>query len=64
MKRSPKKYEISVFLSGFSFTNTHESQDCRGRGRAFIPLLTATSIRFTDTYALAGRLLQRAHLCT
>ena len=23
------------FLSGFSFTNIHESQDCRGRGRAF-----------------------------
>ena len=22
-------------LSGFSFTNIHESQDCRGRGRAF-----------------------------
>ena len=24
-----------LFLSGFSFTNIHESQDCRGRGRAF-----------------------------
>ena len=24
------------FLSGFSFTNIHESQDCRGRGRAFL----------------------------
>ena len=23
------------FLCGFSFTNIHESQDCRGRGRAF-----------------------------
>ena len=23
------------FLSGFSFTNIHESQDCRGKGRAF-----------------------------
>ena len=24
------------FLSGFSFTNIHESLDCRGRGRAFL----------------------------
>ena len=24
------------FLSGFSFTNIHESQDCRGRGSAFL----------------------------
>ena len=24
------------FLSGFSFTNIHESQDSRGRGRAFL----------------------------
>ena len=24
------------FLSGFSFTTVHESQDCRGRGRAFL----------------------------
>ena len=24
------------FLSGFSFTNIHESQDCMGRGRAFL----------------------------
>ena len=24
------------FLSGFSFMNIHESQDCRGRGRAFL----------------------------
>ena len=24
------------FLSGFSFTNIHESQDRRGRGRAFL----------------------------
>ena len=26
---------ILFFLSGFSFTNIHLSQDCRGRGRAF-----------------------------
>ena len=24
------------FLSGFSFANIHESQDCKGRGRAFL----------------------------
>ena len=24
------------FLSGFSFTSIHDSQDCRGRGRAFL----------------------------
>ena len=27
---------VVFFLSGFSFTNIHESQDCRGRGRAFL----------------------------
>ena len=54
---------LIFFLPGFSSTNIHESRDCRGRGRAFRYLLTTTSIRFTDTYTLAGRLLQRAHLC-
>ena len=24
------------FLSGFSFTTIHESQNCKGRGRAFL----------------------------
>ena len=52
------------FLSGFCFTNIHESQDFKGRGRAFHLLLITTSNRFTDTETLAGRLLQRAHLCT
>ena len=27
---------VFFFLSGFSFTTIHESQDCRGRGRAFL----------------------------
>ena len=36
------------FLSGFSFTTIHKSQDCRGRGRAFLQLLTTTSSCFTD----------------
>ena len=37
------------FLFEFSFTTIHELQDCRGRGRAFLSLLTTTSTRFTDT---------------
>ena len=28
-------YLVFFFLSGLSFTNIHESQDCRERGRAF-----------------------------
>ena len=31
------------FLSGFSFTNIHDSQDSRGRGRLSIWLLSTTS---------------------
>ena len=27
---------VVFFLSGFSFTTIHKSQDCRGRGRAFL----------------------------
>ena len=27
---------LFFFLSGLSFTNIHKSQDCRGRGRAFL----------------------------
>ena len=27
---------LFFFLSGFSFTNIHKSQDCRGRGRALL----------------------------
>ena len=27
---------VFFFLSGFSFTNIQESQDCRVRGRAFL----------------------------
>ena len=45
------------------FTTIHESQDCRGMGRVFLPLHTITSTRFTGTQTLAGQLLQRAHLC-
>ena len=51
------------FLSGFCFTSIHESQDCKGRGRAFHQLLTTTSTRFTGTQTLAGGLLRGAHLC-
>ena len=28
--------EMFFFQSGFSFTTIHESQDCTGRGRAFL----------------------------
>ena len=31
-----KKLNDFFFLCGFSFTNIHESQDCRGRGRVFL----------------------------
>ena len=37
------------FLSGFSSTTIHESQDCKGKGRAFLYFLTTTSTRFADT---------------
>ena len=30
------EFSIDFFLSGFSFTTIRESQDCRGRGRAFL----------------------------
>ena len=36
----PSKFALSLkaffFKSGFSFTNIHELQDCRGRGRTFL----------------------------
>ena len=32
---SPKTLTL-IFFSEFSFTNIHGSQDCRGRGRAFL----------------------------
>ena len=38
------------FLSRFSFTNNiYESQDCRGKGRAFLWLFTTSSTGFTGT---------------
>ena len=41
LRRSLSQYHQSFsffffFLSGFSFTNIHESLDCKGRGRAFL----------------------------
>ena len=41
--------DLFFFLSGFSFTNIHESQDCRGTGRVFLKLLTTTSTYLTST---------------
>ena len=55
---------VFFLLSWFSFMNIHESQDCRGKGRAFLYLLTTTSNRFIENQTLAGRLLQKGHLCT
>ena len=55
------KILVCFFLSGFSFTNIHDSRDSRGRGgylfNSSLPLPPATQ-------TLAGRLLQKAHLCT
>ena len=40
---------VFFFLSGFSFTNIHDSQDCRERGRLSFSRLSTTSTRFTDS---------------
>ena len=37
------------FLSGFSFTNIHVSQDCMEMGRLSLKLLCTTSTCFTDS---------------
>ena len=55
---------LFFFLSGFSLTYIHNSQDSRGRGKVSIYFLSTTFTRFTDTQTLAGQLLQTAHLCT
>ena len=36
MRGSKFIFDFFFFLSGFSFMNIHESQDCKGRGRAFL----------------------------
>ena len=50
-------------LSGFCFTNIHDSQDSRWRGSLSPYIRSTTSTRFTDTKTLSGLLLQTAHLC-
>ena len=50
---------VFFFLSGFSFTNIHDSQDSRGRKGGGISL---TPLYYF--HPLYSRLLQRAHLCT
>ena len=42
------KHNLLFFLSGFSFTNIHDSQDSRWRGRLSPYILSTTSTRFTD----------------
>ena len=39
---------LYIFLSGFSFTNIHDSQDTGEGGGYLLNSLYATSIRFTD----------------
>ena len=56
-------YKSCFFLSGFSFTKIHDSQGSRRMKRVSIYLLSKTSTLFTDNWTLAGKLLQRAHLC-
>ena len=53
---------VFIFLSGFSVTNIHDSQDSRLRGRLSPYILSTSSTRFTETWILPGLLLQRAHL--
>ena len=54
---------LIFFLSGFFFTNIHDSQDSKGRRKLSFYNFSTTSTRFIDTQTLAGLLLQRAHLC-
>ena len=46
--KSPETVSV-FFLFGFSFTNIHDSQDIRERGRLSLQLLSATTTRSTDT---------------
>ena len=56
-------FYLFFFLSGFSFTNIHDLQDSRCRGRLSSYLLSTISTCFTDTQTLAALLLQRIKLC-
>ena len=53
----------AIYFSLSFFYEYSQIMDSRGRGRAFLTP-TITSTRFTDTQALAGRLLWLAHLRT
>ena len=53
-----------AFLSGFSFTNIHDSKDSREDGWLSLWLLSAISTCLTDTKTSAGQLLQGTHLCS
>ena len=58
------KAEFAFFLSEFSFTNIHNSQNSRGRGRLSLYIFFTTFTRFTNTQTLAGSLLQKPFLFT
>ena len=45
------------------FHEIHDSQGSRRMKRVPIYLLSNTSTLFADNWTLAGKLLQRAHLC-
>ena len=52
----------ALFFISFFLTNLNDSQDSRGRGKPSFSFLSTTTTCSTDTYTLAGRLLQRAQL--
>ena len=60
-----ESYGIFQFFSIWVFfTNIHDSQDSRRRGRLSLWFLSTISTSFADTYTLAGRLQQTAQVCT
>ena len=48
------QFHLLFLLSGFSFTNIHDSQDNWGIERLLLKLLSVTSIHFSETQILAG----------
>ena len=54
---------IYLYL-GFLSHDIHDLQEKRGRWRLILAPVYATSTPFANTSTLAGRSLQKAHLCT
>ena len=58
-------YIYIFFFSIWVFFHEHSRiTGLQGKGEGISLTPHSTSTRFTDTWTLAGRLLQRAHLCT